>query len=312
MQAKTPPFSATMATNLTVDFGNSINDATGRNPSVAVNNQGVVVEVFERENREVWYRVGMVDNHEKSINWGIICKYDTGVQPHVAIDDNLNVVENHKSPNYETLWCSVGKVDAECKNITWGSSYKYDSGKATSIAIYSNPPCVVEVHKSQSHDTLFWHRGVVDTVNKTISWGPSSKYDSGNDPQIAVDASGSIVVENHKSENHGTLWYHVGKFDGSTMYWEPSHKYDNGISPSIAISSNGSMIIECHQSQNHEKLWYHVGRVDAEKKTIAWGSSNEYDSGTSPSIAINDNSTIVEVHEAGSSALAYRVGTVQQ
>ena len=158
-----------MATDLTVDFGNSINDVTGRKPNVAVNNQGVVVEVFERENREVWYRVGMVDNHEKSINWGNSYKYDTGVQPHVAIDDNLNVVENHKSPNYDTLWCSVGKVDAECKTIIWGSSYQYDSGTSPSIAIYSNdPPCVVEVHKSQNHGTLFWHHGKVDTNKKTM------------------------------------------------------------------------------------------------------------------------------------------------
>ena len=308
MQAKTPRLSATMAKNLTVDWGNSID--TGRNPSVAVNNIGVAVEIHERHNRELWYRVGMVDADSKTINWGSSHKYDSGVQPHVAIDDHLNVVENHESQNHETLWYHVGKVDADRKTITWGSSHKYDSGTSPSIAIYNDPPCVVEVHKSQNHDTLFWRHGKVDASSKTISWGPSSKYDTGKDPQIAIDASGSIVVENHKSEKHDTLWCHVGTVEGSTIYWGPSQQYDNGISPSIAISTSGLVVIECHQSQNDETLWHHVGWVDGHN--VIWGSSHKYDSGTSPSIAINDNFTTVEVHETGSSTLAYRVGTVPQ
>lgn len=87
---------------MTVDWGNSID--TGRNPSVAVNNNGVAVEIHERHNLELWYRVGMVDTDSKTINWGSSHKYDSGVQPHVAIDDHLNVVENHESQNHETLW----------------------------------------------------------------------------------------------------------------------------------------------------------------------------------------------------------------
>ena len=182
MQAKTSQLSQTMATNLTADsitWGNSINEGTGRYPSVAINSNGVVVEVHERLNREVWYRVGMVDTDSKTINWGSSYKYDSGVQPHVAIDDGLNVVENHISQNHETLWCHVGKVDADRKTIIWGSSHKYDSGMSPSIAIYSNPPCAIEVHKSQSHDTLSYRHGKVDTNSKTIYWGPSFKYDTG-------------------------------------------------------------------------------------------------------------------------------------
>ena len=102
----------------------------------------------------------------------------------------------------------------------------------------------------------------------------------------------------------------IGTVEGSTIYWGPSQQYDNGISPSIAISTSGLVVIEYHQSQNDETLWHHVGRVDGHN--ITWGSSHKYDSGTSPSIAINDNFTTVEVQETRSSALAYRVGTVQQ
>ena len=315
MQTKTPELSQTMATNLTADsitWGNSINEGTGRYPSVAINTNGVVVEVHEHHNNdELWYRVGMVDTDSKTINWGSSHKYDTGLQSHVATDDSLNVVENHKSQNHDTLWCHVGKVDADRKTITWGSSHTYDSGTSPSIAIYSNPPCTVEVHKSQSHDTLFYRHGKVDTNSKTIYWGPSFEYDTGKDPQIAVDASGSKVVENHKLEKHD-LWCHVGTVDGSTIYWEPRKHYDKGISPRIAISSSGLVVIENHQSQNHETLWYRVGKVDADRETITWGSSHKCDSGMSPSIAINDNLTVIEVHETGSSILTYHVDAVQQ
>ena len=64
--------------------------------------------------------------------------------------------------------------------------------------------------------------------------------------------------------------------------------------------------------KNHGTLWCHVGKVDADRETITWGSSHKYDSGTSPSIAINDNLTVIEVHETGSSILTYHVGAVQQ
>lgn len=118
------------------------------------------------------------------------------------------IVENHKSQNHETLWCHVGKVDADRKTITWGSSHKYDSGNSPSIAIYSNPPCVVEVHKTQSHDTLSYHLRKVDTNSKTINWGPSFQYGTGKDPQIVIDASGSKVVKSHKSQSDDSLLCH--------------------------------------------------------------------------------------------------------
>ena len=317
MQAETTQLIQTIATNLTVNsitWGNSINDGAGQNPSVALNNTGVVVEVHESHNNhgELCYRVGTVDTDSKTISWGSCHKYDTGLQPHVAIDDNLNVVENHKSQNYETLWCHVGKVDADRKTITWGSSHKYDLGNSPSIAIYGNPPCVVEIHKSQSCDTLSYRLGKVDTNSKTIYWGPSFEYGTGKDPQIAINASGSKVVENHKSGKHDSLWCHVGTVDGSTIHWEPSQKYDDGISPRIAINSSGLVVIDNHQSQNHKTLWYHVGEFDTDKKTITWGISHKYDSGTSPSVAINDHLCIIEVHQTGSSILTYHVGTFQQ
>ena len=136
--------------------------------------------------------------------------------------------------------------------------------------------------------------------SKTIYWGPSFKYDTGKDPQIAVDASGLKVVENHKSEKHDCLQCHVGTVDSSTIHREPSKQYDKGISPRIAISSSGLVVIENHQSQNHETLWCHVGKVDADWETIT------------RNVAFNDNLTVIEVHETGSSILTYHVGAVQQ
>ena len=139
----------------------SINDGTGQNPSVALNNKGVVVEVHESHNKhvELCYRVGMIDTDSKTICWGSCHMYDMGLQPHVAIDDSLNVVENHKSQNHETLWYHVGKVDADRKTITWGSSHMYDSGTSPSVAINDNLN-IIEVHQTGS-SILTYHVGTV-------------------------------------------------------------------------------------------------------------------------------------------------------
>jgi hypothetical protein len=49
--------------------------------------------------------------------------------------------------------------------------------------------------------------------------------------------------------------------------------------------------------------------INAEKATIDWGPSQEYDSGTNPSVALNDSGQVVEVHQF-ERKLYYRLGTV--
>ncbi|MGF2038969.1 MAG: endonuclease/exonuclease/phosphatase family protein [Nostoc sp. CmiVER01] len=266
------------------NFGEADVYDTGTSPSVALNNQNVVVEVHKNAKSDaLYYHVGKVAG--KNISFGGSQKYDSGVQPSVAITDGGLVVEVHKSENYDTLYYHIGRVNGD--KITFGGSQKYDSGVQPSIAI-TNDGLVVEVHKSQSHDTLWYHIGRVEG-DKKISFGTSQKYDDGLYPSVAITDDG-LVVEVHQakdSENFGTLHYHIGRVAGDKINWEKSFQYDTGSRPSVAITNDG-VVVEVHQSEIHETVWYRgTGKVNG--NTITWSNekSQEYSKGREPRVTCN-------------------------
>ncbi|NES66488.1 MAG: phosphatidylinositol-specific phospholipase C domain-containing protein [Okeania sp. SIO2D1] len=120
----------------------------------------------------------------------------------------------------------------------------------------NNNGTLVEVHKSQTYSTIWYHVGVIDKNNKRINWGPSYQYDDGVHPSIAI-TDDNFVIEVHKSETWGTLWQRVGTVDtnNKTINFSASSQFDNGQRPSVACAFNGSMAIQTHQSQTFTTLW---------------------------------------------------------
>jgi hypothetical protein len=256
---------------------------TGTSPSVALNNENVVVEVHKNAKSDaLYYHVGKVADNK--ISFGGSQKYDSGVQPSVAITDGGLVVEAHKSENFNTLYYHVGRVAGD--KITFGGSQKYDDGVQPSVAI-TNDGLVVEVHKSQSHDTLWYHIGRVD--GDKITFGTSQKYDDGVHPSVAITDEG-LVVEVHQSkdsENFGKIHYHIGRVAGDKINWEKSFQYDSGSRPSVAITNDG-VVVEVHQSEVFETVWYRgIGQV--KDNTITWRNekSQEYSKGREPRVTCN-------------------------
>jgi hypothetical protein len=176
----------------------------------------------------------------------------------------------------------------------------------------NNAGFAVEVHQSESTDTLWYH--VVKLTGCASTFSSSVKYDSGINPSVALNDAGT-VLEVHESDGLSTnMWYHVGKLDSGrmTVDWGGSHKYDTGKAPSVALN-NSHVAVEVHPSDGlSSNMWYHVGTVDPAGKIVNWGSSHKYDTGATPSIAINNHNVVVEVHQSDgpSTALWYHVGTV--
>jgi hypothetical protein len=93
---------------------------------------------------------------------------------------------------------------------------QYDQGVTPAVATAGQT--VVEVHKSQNNDTLWYHVGTIQ--GNQINWGPSRQYDHGVTPAVVI--AGQIVIEIHQSENNDTLWYHVGTIQGNQINWSES------------------------------------------------------------------------------------------
>jgi hypothetical protein len=95
-------------------------------------------------------------------------------------------------------------------------SQQYDQGVTPAVAWTGLN--VVEVHKSQNADTLWYRVGTFQATSGQINWGPSRQYDNGVTPAV-VALGGPIVVEVHKSQNADTLWYRVGTIQGNQINW---------------------------------------------------------------------------------------------
>ena len=116
---------------------------------------------------------------------------------------------------------------------------QYDHGVTPAVALQF---WLVEVHKSQNNDTL-WYRVGTQLQGDQIIWGPSRQYDHGVTPAVAT--AGQIVVEVHKSENNDTLWYHVGTIQGDRINWGPSRQYDHGVTPAVVVGGQTVIEVQC-------------------------------------------------------------------
>jgi hypothetical protein len=119
---------------------------------------------------------------------------------------------------------------------------------------------VLEVHHSGSGSLWYW-TGQMGS-DGTVQWKHHGRYDSGEDPAVAMDADGWIV-EVHKSENRDYLWAHVAKMNPDyTVTWGDSQKFDEeGVEPSVAWEQ-GSQLTEVHRSSKSSQNVRWTAHID--------------------------------------------------
>jgi hypothetical protein len=129
----------------------------------------------------------------------------------------------------------------------------------------------------------------------------ATKYDSGVKSSISRD--GDLVVEVHSSAYFNTLWYHVGVIKNGKVKWGKSQQYDDGIKAKVSVK--GNTVVEVHESPYFNTLWYRVGTLDRQNKFINWAPSQLFDEGHNPSVALNEDGSIVTAHQQTESILDY-------
>jgi hypothetical protein len=300
----------------TISWGTSTKYDTGGNLSVAMDNNGNVVDIHcgspDGDNaHKHYYRVGKVNLKKNTITWGDYHQYDTGGNHSVAMDNNGNVVDIHSgSPNGDNAtkhYYRIGKVDFNKKTISWGTSTKYDTGGNFSVAMDNNGN-VVDIHRGSRNGSNankhYYRVGKVNFRNKTITWGTSTKYDTGGNLSVAMDNNGNVVDIHSESidwRDKVKHYYRVGKvdFNKKTITWGTSTKYDTGGNLSVAMNDNGN-VVDIHSGSpagdNAHRHYYLNGKVNFINKTISWEKSTKYDTGGDLSIATDDNGNVIDIH----------------
>ena len=199
---------------MAITWGESHKYESGVTPAIALGDDGIVIEVHERSDADLYYLVGRADATNKIVHWGPPQRYGKGKFPSVTFNRKGVVVEMHKSQSFDRLWYCVGELSGTI--ITWGDSQEYERGFNPCIAINGEKQ-VIEVHESNRVVHGLWHNtGEVDTETRTICWSDktSHRYNQGWTPAIATTGDGSAVVEVHETEHpfRNSLWYHTGDF----------------------------------------------------------------------------------------------------
>jgi hypothetical protein len=152
---------------------------TGRNPAVASNSSGNVVEVHDSGYGTLWYWSGK-RSPDGFVRWMRHGCYDTGQKPAVAINNNGVVVEVHESgtPVSPRLFYQVGKINQDY-DITWFSRYdghQYDNGITPTVRFLSGGVLAVhEIHCSENESQNWSWEGFIDVNAHTIAWKNNHK-----------------------------------------------------------------------------------------------------------------------------------------
>jgi 8-oxo-dGTP pyrophosphatase MutT (NUDIX family) len=139
----------------TIDWGESHYYDNGVQPSVAITNDGLVVEVHTSQNfNTLYYHVGRVKG-DNTIDWGESHYYNDGVYPSVAITNDGLVVEVHQSQSHNTLWYrGTGQVNSNTID-DWDDKKKSKNfGDGTTPRVACNGQLAVETHSGADNQLL--------------------------------------------------------------------------------------------------------------------------------------------------------------
>jgi hypothetical protein len=180
----------------------SMNWDRGFHSSIAINDNGVIVGVHETGHNStgLYYRVGRLLNPaggDYGMQWdsgptGI--HYDEGINPHIAINNNNEVVQVHQVPGESLLHYRRGVVNGGA--ILFEPSQRYDNDSAQPAVALLDTGLVLEVHGAGE---LNCRMGRLSLLNaQEIEWAEPVKLD--DNPNVrypALAAAGTYVVETH-------------------------------------------------------------------------------------------------------------------
>jgi hypothetical protein len=200
----------------------------------------------------------------------------------------------------------------------WAPLQNLGGGFLPSVAIH---PSGLIVEVNELGDNIHTYKGVVYRVGKldaasgTVSWGQSHELKSRSDfsvhPSVVITREGYVIIAySNLGAYHGTLRYFAGTLDpdggaNQTIQFRIFDQYyDRGYRSSLSVNYNGT-IAEVHQEGSdayNEELYYRLGHLTSPGTgdfSITWDTGTGgkyYEKGQTPSISINDNGDVVEMH----------------
>ena len=204
------------------------------------------------------------------------------------------------------MYSIVGKIEGD--KIQWAQEGKtpqlITNGHYPKVAI--NDTGVVEVHKSQLWNTIWYRIGTLDKSKKEIIWSKDDhrlRY-TGCNPAVALSNNGTVIVAYEQGER---IFYCVGKVnrDATEIAWQGAEAGKvfsiPTKEPTICMNDNGLVVVAAETCSpiSRNKIVFCIGTMDR-SNVIMWREIDQVASekmrGCSPVVAINNNNHIISVY----------------
>ena len=144
----------------------------GKFPSVSINNDGTIVEVYQPHilSNEIYYKVGELNGEEINMNEEGSRHLDYGRYPKVAINNENRVVEVHEGRLNRYVYYHVGEIDVHNKTIFWYACVRDLSwGRSPAVAVHGNRVVVTHDCAYGSY-TSYYYFGIFTVGGHGIEW----------------------------------------------------------------------------------------------------------------------------------------------
>ncbi len=301
----------------------STNYDEGREPSIAINDDGVLVEVHRHQaNDNLYWRVGTLAGNPPKLTFkgDKAVQYDEGIRPMVAISGQ-HVCEVHKAANNagsDEIWYRIGtlrndQIDWETDAHKLGVSGIYP---AVSMCVADGKTLLI-ITLENSEGFNCWRIGELNPSKKVVNWENLVTTRNKNVSTPEIDINSGLVAMVWSDAGAGKIYSRIGALnDKKELEWKvkindksvSTHPlfYDTGVRPSIAVLENGD-VIEIHKaSEAGDDLW---SRNGIRSGTVnVWNISETVTAGREARIAANDG-FVAEVHNSDqASQLWYTLG----
>lgn len=203
----------------------------------------------------------------------------------------------------------VGSVRKEAGEVEWGTVRVYDRGQYPSVSLINIEDVlyVIETHLGFVNFRYCYYKiGKVNTRDKNIEWIRSDSifFCKGKNAKVSANDNGTVTVVTEENLSWGDyLHLYVGKIDtqNMTITWVSSDSVIQdmqGVEPDVSINGQ-TIVVACCARGTGRIIQFRKGTINNDL-SVGWNGvvSELKASGASPSISLNSDGNIVEVHQA--------------
>jgi hypothetical protein len=239
----------------------------GKQPAVAMNGRGDVVEVHKRETGDkIFAMYGTISG--TSILWGKSEDYDSdGHDPAVAVNYNRQVVSVYAQGNDEVKY-RRGSLNTTDKTVEFRAEQDLGDGQYPKVAM-DDAGNVIAVWEQfvDGKNKLRCCVGKLSTDLDTIIWGTVTDLveEVGFRPCVGLTSDGFVVAAYSQGSNSNQLLVNLKQLIGrinpgnKTVAWQPAMYFDDGIHPAVAAA--GTTAVRIAQGETLNRLWYSTSLI---------------------------------------------------